>query len=514
MTVYTKYKKVYLSEDRERIGEFIRKYDGKSDKEILPAFFSYFLIPTIVRFEQVEHEYEMVKKELIKVINDPKRILEVYPGKDLIRLLNEWSNSKFHVYFTFDDLLKNIPVGEIDADFKTLVDKIVFNLGTEVYKYLEQSNEIPNEDLVNIYKRRITSQSPQLALAVEGNRMFLGGNINTNTSDNIMDSITAADYLLKSIQKVIPLNRDSKAIRTTVYDLKYESSCKILVSVAEINLRRQNENYDSATSSLLIIDPKSTHLIRHSIFIEETSNKEGNIDQVTVYMKNKFEGTIYFSMIYFNGGSNLYCMEYNFINNKILKQTEHRPGSDPGPRSLFIDSKNAKLYALVNHSLAPHVFVVCCRCNRLIDKIKLPANKLLDGVVKPDFTHHKNAIALDYNTNHLMVIENSELFDVDPLQRKVEKIKINKKFEYIVSNPNSKNTYFVSSDYDEDAENPYSNSLTVMRNDGSIKSAYKFSNEITVREIGINLDHGLLYVIGNHNDIEDEYGVWVFKEIQ
>ena len=147
--------------------------------------------------------------------------------------------------------------------------------------------------------------------------------------------------------------------------------------------------------SHLIIDPESEHLTRHSIFIEEYGEKEGNIDQVEVYMKNEFEGTIYFSMIYFNGGSNLYCIDYNFCNNKILKQIEYRPGSDPGPRSLFLDTNNARLYALVNHSLAPHIFVVCSKCNQLIDKIELPANKIQGGV-RHDFTHHKNAIALDH----------------------------------------------------------------------------------------------------------------------
>ena len=106
------------------------------------------------------------------------------------------------------------------------------------------------------------------------------------------------------------------------------------------------------------------------------------------------------------------------------------------------------------------------------------------------------------------------MFDVDPIQRRVEKIKINKKFEYIISNANSQNIYFISSDYDEDAENPYSNSLHVMRSDKSIKMVYKFSNEITVREIAINVDNNLLYVVGNHNDIEEEYAVWVFKENQ
>jgi len=514
MTIFSKYKKIYLAQDQERISEFIHKYDQKSDKEILSAFFSHFLIPTVVGLEQTEQDFDIVKKKLIEVTNDPKRTLEIYPGKDLIRLLNEWSNSKYHVSFSFDDLLKNIPVEEIDTDFKLFVDKIVNNCGTEIYKYLEQSNEIPNEYLVNVYKGRIASQSPQLALAAEGNQTFLGADINSNILDENLDSIAVTDYLLNRILAVVPLNRHQNTMRTTVYDLRYESSLNNLIAVAEIYLRRPNERFETAVSSLLIIEPKTPHLVRHSIFFEDRGQKEGNIDQVRVYKKNNSHGTIYFTMIYFNGGSNLYCVDYDFRTNKFLKQRKYNPRSDPGPRSLFLDQSKDRLYTLVNHSLAPYLFVVCCRCNRLIDKIKLPANIDSDGSVRSDFAHHKNAITLDQFTDHLMVIENSKLFDIDPFQRTVKKIKINKNFEYVLSNPNTKNTYFISSDYDEESENPYSNSLNILRKDKSVKCVYRFSNEITVNEIELNLENNLLYVVGKHNDIEDEYGVWVFRDKQ
>ena len=138
-------------------------------------------------------------------------------------------------------------------------------------------------------------------------------------------------------------------------------------------------------------------------------------------------------------------------------------------------------------------------------------NKSPGGGFTLQSSHDKHAIALDYNNNHLLVIENKMLYDLDPFSKRIKRIKIDKEFKYVVSNPGSKRIYLIASEYDEDAENPYSYSLYIM-NEGSFQLLFRFDNEITVNDIAINEIYNSLYVVARHNDIENEHSIWKFNE--
>jgi len=137
-------------------------------------------------------------------------------------------------------------------------------------------------------------------------------------------------------------------------------------------------------------------------------------------------------------------------------------------------------------------------------------NKSPGGGFTLQSSHDKHAIALDYN-NHLLVIENKMLYDLDPFSKRIKRIKIDKEFKYVVSNPGSKRIYLIASEYDEDPENPYSYSLYIM-NEGSFQLLFRFDNEITVNDIAVNEIYNSLYVVARHNDIENEHSIWKFNE--
>jgi len=102
------------------------------------------------------------------------------------------------------------------------------------------------------------------------------------------------------------------------------------------------------------------------------------------------------------------------------------------------------------------------------------------------------------------------LYDLDPFSKRIKRIKIDKEFKYVVSNPGSKRIYLIASEYDEDPENPYSYSLYIM-NEGSFQLLFRFDNEITVNDIAVNEIYNSLYVVARHNDIENELSIWKFN---
>ena len=160
----------------------------------------------------------------------------------------------------------------------------------------------------------------------------------------------------------------------------------------------------------------------------------------------------------------MHCIPYNFRTNKIIGRKRHRGLDEPGARSLFVDHDQGRLYVLVNYGKSPYIFVICCRCNEIINRIEIPVDNINpDGSWVTQSSHDRKAIAKDFSNNHLLVIEDEKLFDVDTLRDTAKRIKSNKKFQYIVSNPLSKITYLITNEYDEDSENPYFNNLCIMQ---------------------------------------------------
>jgi len=519
MTIYSRYKRTYLSEDRSKISEFINKYENKSDADIRSAFMSEFIYPAQKRFESIGDEFNNIKKNLERKIKQDKRTIEVSPGKELIKQVSEWCKSNYGVEITFKDLLDNIPLSDIDPDFKSLVDKIVANCSTARHKYLETFEEVPNDIIKLNYRRSITNNSDKLVIAAYEKKIFLAGNIGIGSGryTPYKDLLAVGDYTCRDIKFKIPLNESANIIRSSIYDIKFESNSNTLLAVAEVHLQKPQENFQTATTTLLITDINNGDITRLSYSDEPSGEKEGNADQLELFMDDSEKGTIFFSMIYFNGGSGLYTVKYNFKTRKIISTEQHKGYTehfrDPGPRSLFVDTKEGKLYFLVNYDQGPYVFTLCCKSNKIIEKMAIPVNnKSPDGSFTSDLSHDKHAIALNYTNGHLFVIENTMIYDLDPLNKTVKKMKSDIQFKYVVSNPHSKRTYFIISERDDDAENPYSYSLYTI-NGQSFKLLFKFDNEITINDIVVNENYNCLYVMAQHNDIENEHSLWKFDEV-
>ena len=175
------------------------------------------IVPTIVSFEPIEEEFFKEKKRLEDVIKNVNKILETYPGKDLIKMLNGWSTSNYRTNITFDDLLEHISVDEIDKDFELLVNKIVSNCNSEVHRYLDEYQEIDNKYVRFETRRSIVDKNSDVVMTTHEEKILLSANLSADRYSYNMDRdiIGICDYLFRKIHE-LDLNESKNKIRTGV----------------------------------------------------------------------------------------------------------------------------------------------------------------------------------------------------------------------------------------------------------------------------------------------------------
>lgn len=107
----------------EEIGSFIEKNCTKSIEDAVNAFSANILHKIVILDPSVLKTITKGEEEEINKIWNKENILQICPGKDLIKLINKWLVEEYEINFSPKELIDQLKT--VDEDIKILINKII-----------------------------------------------------------------------------------------------------------------------------------------------------------------------------------------------------------------------------------------------------------------------------------------------------------------------------------------------------------------------------------------------------
>jgi len=187
---------------------------------------------------------------------------------------------------------------EIDQDFCALIEKIIRNCNTEVYRYLHHYTFRENNKSLSFnhcklyFNPNYWISCPQF----KANILYVNGVLDKNTANNKI-IMTVYDSVVREVIDTISIDAES-----TISHMFYDSETGLVFASAGIR------NGDEEEDSILIIEPISKEVYKISLGSDQEELKEGDVGSLVVKTYNKEEGLIYAASVYSQGETQHYIL--------------------------------------------------------------------------------------------------------------------------------------------------------------------------------------------------------------